>query len=83
MKLIHGDLTAEDPGMPYNLCLARALSAVLHLGPIRRSHRVCSAVEVFPHRACSAVVIALLSGIQGCGFEPGLFHKACYMPLDG
>ncbi len=33
--------------------------------------------------ACSAVVIALHFGTQGHGFEPGLFHKACYMPLHG
>jgi hypothetical protein len=33
------------------------------------------------HWACSAVVIALRFGTQGPGFEPGLFHKACYMPL--
>ncbi len=32
-------------------------------------------------RACSAVVIALRFGTQGPGFEPGLSHKACYMPL--
>jgi hypothetical protein len=34
-------------------------------------------------RACSAVVIALRFGTQGPGFEPGLFHKAWYMPLHG
>ncbi len=34
-------------------------------------------------RACSVVVIALRFGTQGPGFEPGLFHKACYMPLHG
>ncbi len=33
--------------------------------------------------ACSAVVIVLRFGTQGPGFEPGLFHKACYMPLHG
>ncbi len=31
----------------------------------------------------SAVVIALRFGTQGPGFEPGLFHKACYMPIHG
>ncbi len=35
------------------------------------------------YRACSAVVIVLRFGTQGPGFEPGLFHKACYMPLHG
>ncbi len=35
------------------------------------------------HLACSAVVIALRFGTQGPGFKPGLFHKACYMPLHG
>ncbi len=42
--------------------------------------------QVFPfrdNRACSAVVIALRFGTQGPGFEPGLSHKACYMPLHG
>ncbi len=34
-------------------------------------------------RACRAVVIALRFGSQGPGFEAGLFHKACYMPLHG
>ncbi len=34
-------------------------------------------------RACSAVVIALRFVTQGPGFEPGLFHKACGMPLHG
>ncbi len=34
-------------------------------------------------RACSAVVVALRFGTQGPGFKPGLFHKACYMPLHG
>jgi hypothetical protein len=34
-------------------------------------------------RACSTVVIALCFGTQGPGFEPGLFHKAIYMPLHG
>ncbi len=33
--------------------------------------------------ACSALVIALRFGTQAPGFEPGLFHKACYMPLHG
>ncbi len=35
------------------------------------------------HRACSGVVIALRFGTQGPGFEPGLFHKTCYMSLHG
>ncbi len=35
------------------------------------------------YRACSAAVIELRFGTQGPGFEPGLFHKACYMPLHG
>ncbi len=34
-------------------------------------------------RACSAVFMALRFGTQGPRFEPGLFHKAFYMPLHG
>ncbi len=34
-------------------------------------------------RACSAVVIVFRFGAQNPGFELGLFHKACYMPLHG
>jgi hypothetical protein len=34
-------------------------------------------------QACSAAVIALRFGTQGPGFKPCLFHKACYMPLQG
>ncbi len=30
---------------------------------------------------CSVVVIALHLYTEGPGFEPGIFHKACYMPL--
>ncbi len=40
-------------------------------------------VSTKDNQACSAVVIALRFGTQGPGFEPGLFHKACYMPLHG
>ncbi len=38
-------------------------------------------ISLYP--ACSAVVMALRFGTQGPGFEPWLFHKACYMPLHG
>ncbi len=38
---------------------------------------------IWIYRACSAVVIALRFGTQDPGFEPSLFHKACYMPLHG
>ncbi len=31
--------------------------------------------------ACSVVVIALHLYTKGPRFEPGLLHKACYMPL--
>ena len=33
---------------------------------------------IYIYRACSAVVTALRAGTEGPGFEPGLFHEACY-----
>ncbi len=42
-----------------------------------------SLIISLPYRACSAVVISLRFGTQDPGFEPGLFHKACYIALYG
>ncbi len=44
-------------------------------------HLMTSRYNTCNNWACSVVVIALYLYTQGPGFEPGLFHKACYMPL--
>jgi hypothetical protein len=43
---------------------------------------VCILFKYSGHLACSSLVIALSFGTQGPGFEPGLFHKACYMVVE-
>jgi hypothetical protein len=62
-----------------------ALASVLafhFLHKVRFGGRLEAVLPVLD-RACSAVVTALRFGTQGPGFEPGLFHKACCMPLHG
>ena len=44
-------------------------------------HLMTSRYNTCNNWACSIVVIELHLYTQGPGFEPGLFHKACYMPL--
>ncbi len=44
-------------------------------------HLMTSRYNACNNWACSVVDIALHLYTQGPGFEPGLFHKACYMPL--
>jgi hypothetical protein len=44
-------------------------------------HLMTSRYNTCNNWACSVVVIALHLYTQGPGFEPGLFHKAYYMPL--
>ncbi len=68
-------IRAQDPGRLIRLEVIHARARRVHA----RARSTCTNT----HRACSAVVIALRFGTQGPGFEPGLSHKACYMPLHG
>jgi hypothetical protein len=69
-----------------SLCVFLPLSLSVPLPPADNRVRARYAllyVLLLVYRACSSVVIALRFDTQGPGFEPGLFHKACYMPLHG
>ncbi len=78
----------EDPRLPeiYRITLAQNLDMGLFLKvPFEKPALEDSSSDLrnHTHLACSAVVIALHFGTQGSGFEPGLSHKAYYMPLHG
>ncbi len=81
---IYKALDRQDGRRDWRPVLADVLKQWLTQFPESASKRSGTlSCETTNDRACSAVVIALRCGTQDPGFEPGLFHKACYMPLHG